>query len=311
MARSMRFALPTTPRDRALLAGAVVVVLGLLYLLVSFYIVNTALVAERNDIEEFPEDFGMAYEEVEFSPRDWPDLTLRGWWLPAEDAKGVVISVHGLDSTRDSSMGLKKALVDGGYSVLAFDLRGHGESDIAKMGAGIHEQDDLRGAIDYVLRERGAEPVRVLVYGDSYGGAIALMTAVDEPAVVGVFSDSAFSSMSDLLIQEVADRTRLVHWSAAALRPGILFVARTTKGLEISKVRPVDSVALYEYPLGLVHCRADDRVPLVHLAQIRAQVEAPPRLTIYESCEHSEGWEDYTDHYEAFLLYYFDERLGL
>ena len=307
----MRLALPITPRGRALLAGAVVVIVGLLYLLVSLYIVNTALVAERNEIEEYPEDFGLAYEEVEFSPRDWPDLTLRGWWLPAEDAKGVVVKVHGLDSTRDSSLGLSKALVDGSYSVLAFDLRGHGESDLAQMGAGIHEQDDLRGAIDYVLRERGAEPGRVLLYGDSFGGAIALMTAVDEPAVVALFSDSSFTSLSDLLIQEVADRTRLVHWSATALRPGILFVARVAKGLDINKVRPVDSAALYEYSLGLVHCRADERVPLAHLAQIRAQVQEPPRLVIYESCEHSQGWEDYTDHYEAYLLDYYDERLGL
>ena len=307
----MRPVIPTTLRGRVLLAAAAVAALGLLYLLVSFYIVNTALVAERNEIEEFPEDFGLAYEEVEFSPRDWPALTLRGWWMPAKDAKGTVIRVHGLDGTRDSSLGLSKALVDGGYSVLAFDLRGHGESDPAQMGAGIHEQDDLRGAIDYVLTHRGAEPGRVLLYGDSFGGAIALMTAVDEPAVVGLFSDSAFTSVSDLLIQEVADRTRAARWSATALRPGILFVARVAKGLDISEVRPVDSVALYDYSLGLVHCSTDERVPLEHLIQIRAQVQAPPRMTVYEGCEHSQGWEDYTDHYEAYLVDYFDERLGL
>ena len=307
----MRLALPTTPRGRVLLAVAAVVILGLLYLLVSFYIVNTALVAERNEIEERPEDFGLRYDEVEFSPRNWPDITLRGWWIPAPDAKGVVIRIHGLDSTRDSSLGMVKALVDGGYSVLTFDLRGHGESDPAQMGAGIHEQDDLRGAIDYVLQERGAEPGRVLLYGDSFGGAIALMTAVDEPAVVGLFSDSSFTSVSDLLIQEVADRTRAARWSATALRPGILFVARTFKGLEINEVRPVDSAGLYDYPLGLAHCRADERVPLAHLAQIRAQVKVAPHMVIYERCEHSQGWEDYTDHYEAFLLDYFDQRLGL
>ena len=307
----MRLALPATLRGRALLAGAVVVIVGLLYLLVSLYIVNTALVAERNEIEEFPEDFGLIYEEVEFSPRDWPELTLRGWWMPAEDAKGTVIRIHGLDSTRDSSLGLSKALVEGGYSVLVFDLRGHGESDTAQMGAGIHEQDDLRGAIDYVLTHRGAEPGRVLLYGDSFGGAIALMTAFDEPAVAGLFSDSSFTSVSDLLIQEIADRTRAARWSATALRPGILFVARTVKGLDINEVRPVDSASLYDYPLGLVHCRGDERVPLEHLAQIRKQVTVAPHMTIYENCEHSQGWEEYTDHYEAYLLNYFDERLGL
>ena len=65
----MRLALPTTPRGRVLLAVSAIITLGLLYLLVSLYIVNTALVAERNEIEERPEDFGLRYEEVEFSPR--------------------------------------------------------------------------------------------------------------------------------------------------------------------------------------------------------------------------------------------------
>ena len=307
----MRLALPTTPRGRVLLAASAIIILGLLYLLVSLYIVNTALVAERNEIEERPEDFGLRYEDVEFSPRDWPEITLRGWWIPAQDPKAVVIRTHGLDSTRDSSLGMVQALVEARYSVLTFDLRGHGESDEAQMGAGIHEQDDLRGAIDYVLGERGAVPGRLLLYGDSFGGAIALMTAVDEPAVVGVFSDSSFTSVSDLLIQEVADRTRAARWSATALQPGILFVARTVKGLDINEVRPVDSVARYIYPLGFAHCRADERVPLSHLAQLRGQVQAPPHLVIYERCEHSQGWEDYTDHYEAFMIDYFDQRLGL
>ncbi|MCY4581680.1 MAG: alpha/beta fold hydrolase [Chloroflexi bacterium] len=307
----MRLALPTSPRGRVLLAVSAVVILGLLYLLVSLYIVNTALVAERNEIEERPEDFGLRYDEVEFSPRDWPEITLRGWWIPAQDPKGVVIRIHGLDSTRDSSLGMVKTLVDEGYSVLTFDLRGHGESDPAQMGGGIHEKDDLRGAIDYVLEERGAVPGRVLLYGDSFGGAIALMTAVDEPAVVGLFSDSSFTSVSDLLIQEIADRTRAARWSATALRPGILFVARTVKGLDINTVRPLDSAALYEYPLGLVHCRGDERVPLSHLAQIRAQAQEFPHMAIYENCEHSQAWDEYPDHYEAFMIDYFDQRLGL
>ena len=147
--------------------------------------------------------------------------------------------------------------------------------------------------------------------GDSFGGAIALMTVIDEPAVVGLFSDSSFTSVSDLMIQEIADRTRAARWSATLLRPGILFVARTVKGLDIDTVRPVDSAALYDYPLGLVHCRGDERVPLEHLARIRAQVQEGPHMTVYENCEHSQGWEEYTDHYEAYLLNYFDERLGL
>ena len=307
----MRLLHPTTLRARVLTGVAAIAVLVVLYLLASLYIANNALTADRNPIEERPEDYGLVYEDVAFSPRGDSAITLRGWWMPAEDAKGVIVRVHGLDSNRGASLGLTDALVKAGYSVFAFDLRGHGESDPAQMGASIRERDDLRGALDHVLQERGAQPGRVLVYGESYGGAVALSTSLDEPAVAGVFTDSAFASLSDLVVQEVASRTILPEWGAATLRPGILLAARTLKGLDINEARPVDAVARYAYPLGMVHCRADERIALSHLARIRSQVQWPPHMTIYERCSHSMGWEEYPDHYEAFLLDYFDLRLGL
>ena len=95
-----------------------VVILALIYLAVSFYIVDSALDAEANPLEERPEDFALQYEDVEFSPRGWPSLTLRGWWMPAPDARATLIRVHGIDSNRSSALGTVPALVESGYSVL-------------------------------------------------------------------------------------------------------------------------------------------------------------------------------------------------
>ena len=184
-----------------------VVILTVIYAAVSFYIADSALDAEANPLEERPQDFALHYEEVEFTPRGRPEIVLRGWWMPAPDARATVIRVHGIDSNRSSLLGMTPALVESGYSVLAFDLRGHGESDQAQMGAGVHEQDDLLGAVDYLIRERGAEAGAIFLHGNSYGGAIALMSGWREPAVAGVFADSAFASLSDLVVQEVARRT--------------------------------------------------------------------------------------------------------
>lgn len=307
----MRPALPTTPRGRALLAAAVIVVLALLYLLASCYIVNQAVVVEVHPLEESPVDYGLAYEDVEFSPRGRPEITLRGWWLPAQDAKGTVIRVHGIDSNREVQFGMAQALVEGGYSVLVFDLRGHGESDAAQTGAGQFEQDDVRGALDHVLEERGAAPGRVLLHGTSLGAGVALLAGVDEPAVSGVFADSPFTSLGDMLIREVTRRSSLPEWGGPLLRPGIELMARAMKGIDVNSVRPLDVVGEYGYPLGLAHCRNDDRIPIRQMARIRAAVEHPPRMTIYENCPHADAWDEYPDHYEAFLLDYFDERLGL
>ena len=166
---------------KAIVIAAAVIALIAVYFLVSFYIMSTVLTAERSEFEDRPESLGLTYEEVEFSPRDWPDLTLRGWWLPAEAPLGSVIQVHGLDSNRAARLELTQAMVENRYSVLAFDLRGNGESDDAQMGASVHEQDDVLGAIDYLLEERGIEPGTILLYGVSYGAAVVLQAGAREP----------------------------------------------------------------------------------------------------------------------------------
>ena len=313
--------IPSSPRGKWLLAAAVVVALAAVYLALSLYIVNESLVAERNPIEEHPDEYGLAYEDVEFHPRGWPDITLRGWWLPAEDAKGVVIRAHGVDRNRAELLGLADALVKDGYSVLTFDLRGHGESDPAQMGAGLHERDDVLGALDYVVEERGARPGRVLLHGNSYGGAIALMAGAkecgaaqergEECAIAGVFADSSFAALPDLITQEVARRTPIGSWGASALRPGIALMARLTKGIDVNAVRPEEAAAVYDYPLGLAHCDADERIGVRHLWRIRSALRAPHLVvTIYPDCGHNDAWDEFPERYEARLLYYFDERLG-
>ena len=286
-----------------------VVILTLAYLALSFYIVDSALDAEANPLEERPEDFALQYEEVEFSPRGWPELTLRGWWIPAPDARAAVIRVHGIDSNRSSALGNVPALVESGYSVLAFDLRGHGESDLAQMGAGIHERDDLLGAVDYLIWRRGAEPGAIFLYGRSYGAAIALMAGWSEPAVAGVYADSAFASLSELVVQEVARRTSTPSWLASVLRPGVVLMARLSKGVDIEDVHPAEDAARYPYAIGLAHCDEDDRIPVSHLERIRAGVRHPPRLTVYQGCAHADAWDDFPRRYEADLIDYLDERL--
>ena len=279
---------------------------ALLYLAVSYYIADSALNAEANPVEESPGDFALDYEDAEFSPRGWPELTLRGWWIPARDPQGVVIRTHGIDSTRSSMLGMAPALVANGYSVLAFDLRGHGESDPAPMGAGIHESDDLLGAVDYVISTRGSRPGTIFLHGNSYGGAIALMAGWREPAVAGVFADSAFAALSDLVVQEVARRTSAPSWLASALRPGVVLMARLSRGLDVDGVRPAEDAARYRYAIGLAHCDIDDRIPISHLHRIRSQLQHPPLLTVYEGCAHGDAWDDYPSRYEANLLDYLD-----
>ncbi len=301
-------------RSRAFkLSAALIALLSVVYVAASMYVANSALSAEIRPLSERPSDFGVVYEEVEFSPRGWPELRLRGWWLTSNgvgEPRATVVRVHGIDSNRSSMLGLSAVLTRAGFSVLVFDLRGHGESDAAQMGAGLRERDDVLGAVDYIIEQRGARPGAVFLHGTSYGGAISLMAGWRDDRIAGVFADSAFASLSDLVSEEVARRTVLPRWAASALRPGIVLAGRIFQGVDINAAEPAIDAARYDYPLGLAHCRPDERIPLAHFERIQSSVRHAPSARVFEDCPHSDAWDVSPAEYEAMVIRYFEDRLG-
>jgi pimeloyl-ACP methyl ester carboxylesterase len=292
--------------------GVALVVLITAYVASSWLVMGRALTAEREPVESSPAAVGLTYEDVSFSPRGDGALTLRGWFMPASpsaDALGTVIFVHGIDRNRAWDLTLLAGLVTRGYSVLAFDLRGHGASDLAPMGAGLHEQDDVRGAIDHVLAAGLAEPGRLFLYGVSYGGAISLLTGLDEPAVAGVYADSAFADLSDVLVGEVAARTVLPGWLARTLRPGIVWAGRLSRGIDIAEVSPEAVVGDYPYVLGLTHCLEDTRVAADHAVRLWGVAPRGGSFTLYPGCDHGGAYEAWDERYLGTVVAYFDDRL--
>ncbi|HEY8836229.1 MAG TPA: hypothetical protein VIO16_00825, partial [Dehalococcoidia bacterium] len=69
------------------------------------------------------------WEEVSFHSR-CDRLQLQGWWFPAKDAHRALVLVHGHGQNRlDMNWGsdaIARTFLARGYSVLMFDLRGHG-----------------------------------------------------------------------------------------------------------------------------------------------------------------------------------------
>lgn len=279
------------------------------YAAMSWVIVGQALVAEVTAYEQQPEELGLTYEEASFSPRDEGDITLKGWWFLAESSTATVVWIHGLDKNQASRLPLVADLMGLGYSVLTLDLRGHGESDKAAMGGAIREQRDVLGAVDYLLAEELAEEGGIFLVGESYGAAVALLTGYQEPAVAGVFADSAFASMSDLITKEVADRTVLPGWAARVLRPGMIWMARAAKGLNINDAAPLKFIEEYPYPLGFAVCRADERIPFEHTWSMRALAAGDSDLIAFPSCGHADGYDEFPDRFVGAVGEYIDRRL--
>src|SRR6266568_1953493 len=96
---------------------------------------------------------GVPYEDVSFRSSD--GKLLRGWLFPRGDR--AVVMVHGKDGRRldgERTVALARAFTASGYSVLAFDLRGHGESEGDRFSLGEYERLDVAAAVGF-LEGRG------------------------------------------------------------------------------------------------------------------------------------------------------------
>lgn len=153
---------------------SVAVVLGLLYFGLGGYVATELSIPERTPIpDDAWERLGYP-EKVSFFSRAG-EVELGGWLVEGDSPRTAVL-VHGLDMNRASEYILSTAPIylERGYSVLCFDLRGHGDSGSARLGLGPREAGDVLGALDF-LEVRGVCPKQVILHGWSRksGGSAA------------------------------------------------------------------------------------------------------------------------------------------
>ena len=167
---------PLTYRPSMRWALRVLVVLVLVsvvaYLGISWKYADGVTRVTRDPLKKTPAYVQASYEDVSFQSRD--GLTLRGWWFPAPGATRAVVMVHGKDQNRiDSSFDpgrIARALLADRWSVLLFEMRGHGQSDGLRWGLGQYEPADILGAIDLVAQKTKLPRSRIATIGESMGG---------------------------------------------------------------------------------------------------------------------------------------------
>lgn len=93
----------------------------------------------------------------------------------------VIVALHGLTATRRYVLHGSRTLERTGYRVVAYDARGHGESDPAPSPSGYRYADYADDAVA-VLDAAGAE--RAVLVGHSMGAHTAVRVALQHPARV-------------------------------------------------------------------------------------------------------------------------------
>jgi pimeloyl-ACP methyl ester carboxylesterase len=163
-------------------------------LILVYYPITVALIATntpRVDIgTALPSDYGLTFEEVTFNTLD--GIVLSGWFMPGSNGAAVVL-LHGGGgaSNRASVLSHARVLVDHGYSVLAFDARGHGRSGGDGMEWGWYGDLDIGGALDFLESRPEVDPGRLAAIGLSMGGEEAITAAASDPRIRAVVAEGA------------------------------------------------------------------------------------------------------------------------
>ena len=213
-------------------------------------------------------------------------------WLPAGDRapRGGVVVLHGAGSCKENHHDFARSAVAAGLAALAFDQRGHGESEGAMDDRALDDVAAMAG----LLREHMPGGAPVALRGSSMGGYMSIMaaSAARARAVVAICPASG-------------------EGLARGLASGAFTFEADRPALERLLLRSDLHRAVSELPcpLLILHAEGDEQVPVEHsreLAELMPQ--AGSRLVTVPGGHHRSVQHD--PELNAVALRWLDRTFG-
>ncbi|HTY44682.1 MAG TPA: alpha/beta hydrolase [Patescibacteria group bacterium] len=244
------------------------------------YIESKSVFFPSREAELNPKFMSLSFEDIYFTTPD--KLKIHAWFIPA-DAKYTMLFCHG--NAGNISTRLDKIMLFYGLRVnlFFFDYRGYGTSDGAPSEKGLYT--DTRAAYEYMVNRLKIRPDRIIVYGESLGGAPAIELA-SKVQTAGVIVEGAFSRAADM---------------AKRLQPFIPPFLISVKFDSLSRIGRVSVPKLF------IHSKDDGIVPM-DLAQKLYRAAPEPKYFTQISGPHMTAFLDSKDVYLA-AIRSFIERL--
>lgn len=220
------------------------------------------------EIHATPREHGMDYEALTLDTADGERLD--AWFVPAPQAHGVVLFLHGNAgniSQRMDSIAMFHRL---GYGVLIFDYRGYGRSSGKPSEAGLYR--DAETAWAHLTGQRGVAPGRIVLFGESLGGAVAAWLAARQPPREqpgALVLASVFTSVPDL---------------AADLYPWL-----PARWLARLRYDTAEALARIHSPMLVAHSPDDEIVPFQHGEKL-FQAAPAPKAFLRLAGGHNDGF---------------------
>ncbi len=220
------------------------------------------------DTEALSRSAGVAVEDHFFRTDD--HLRLHGWWCSPEKRGGtadlVLLWFHGNAGNLSHRADLMLKLAGLPVQVFLVDYRGYGRSEGRPDEGGLYS--DGAAAWRYLVEDRGVPAERIVVFGKSLGGAVAVdLAAAVRPG--GLILESTFTSVPDMASH---------HFPVV---PKILIRTRMDS---LAKIRGIHVKKLH------IHSRADEVVPFALGRRLFDAAPEPKRFHEVVDAGHNETY---------------------
>ena len=198
--------------------------------------------APTREIDATPDDIGLSFEPVEIRTSDGVKIT--GWFVPAKQPRGTILFFHGNGGNISHRLDSLRIFKELGLSTLIIDYRGYGRSEGKPSEDGLYL--DAEAAWKYLVEQRNTDPEKIILFGRSLGGAVAVhLAGKHKPKALIV--ESTCTSIPEI----GSDIYPFLPCALLRLLSRYQFNAR-------------EGISRADCPVLVVHSRNDDMIPFAH-----------------------------------------------
>ncbi len=234
-------------------------------------------------------------EEVEITSRD--GLRLVGHWYPCENAKRVLVAMHGWRSSWNMDFGMIADFWHNeGCSILFAEQRGQNKSEGEYMTFGYMERYDCLDWVNFV-NERTERKYPVYLAGVSLGASTVLMTAgLDLPEnIKGVIADCGFSSAYGIWSHIVKVNMKLSY----GLRGKVIdMYCKKHIGITSKEISTIEAMKKTKLPILFIHGSDDSFVPIEMSFENYKASSGPKHLLVIPGAIHGQSYDVGQEKYE-------------
>ena len=228
-----------------------------------------------------PDRVGVRYESLVLRAADGVDLS--AWFMPATGKpRATVLFLHG-NAENISTHFMNVAWMPAeGFNVLALDYRGYGGSEGKPSLPGM--QLDIDAALTALRARPDVDPRRIVLFGQSLGGALAIHYAArgsQRGALRAAIADSAFADYRKIASEKLA--ASVLTWPFQWL-PALVVDNDYSPLASVGAISPL--------PLLLIHGEADAVVPPYHAQRLYEAARVPKELWLLPGVGHIQSVRD-------------------